>query len=237
MAEIGAVIFDVFGTIFDWRTSIARAAAPFLAVHAPGRDAAAFADAWRALYVPAMRQVREGKRPFVKLDVLQRENLEQVLAGYRIDSTAVPASELEDLTLAWHRLDPWRDSVAGLARLKRRFMIAPHSNGHVRLMIDLARHAGIAWDAVLGAELSQTYKPDPQTYLDAARFLDLAPAQVCMAAAHNGDLAAARACGLATAFIARRTEYGPEQTTDLSPAEDWDYVADDVGELASLLGT
>jgi len=145
-------------------------------------------------------------------------------------------AEIDALNLAWHRLDPWPDSVPGLTRLKRVFIIAPLSNGNIRLMLDMAKRAGLPWDAILGAELAQAYKPSPEAYLRTAEALMLEPEQVCLVAAHNNDLAAARGCGLRTAFIHRPTEHGPDQTTDLRPEEDWDAVANNVGDFANQLG-
>ena len=227
-ADVQALVFDVFGTVVDWRSGVARELAPFLARYAPGADPAAFADAWRLRYGPAMEEVRSGRRPFARLDVLHRENLEAVLPEFGIDPTSVPPSELDALNLAWHRLDPWPDSVPGLARLKRRFIIAPLSNGNIRLMLDMAKRAGLPWDAILGAEIAQAYKPAPEAYRRTAETLMLKPEQVCLVAAHNDDLKAARRCGLQTAFIPRATEHGPGQTTDLEPDEDWDVVARDL---------
>jgi 2-haloacid dehalogenase len=236
--RVRALVFDVFGTVVDWRSGIAREAAPFLARHAKSRvDPAAFADAWRKRYDPAMEAVRSGKRSFVRLDVLHWENLVAVLPAFGIDPAKVPAAELDELNLAWHRLDPWPDVVAGLARLKRRYVIAPLSNGNVILMLDMAKRAGLPWDAILGAELAQAYKPDPEAYLRTVDILAMRPDEVCMVAAHNGDLAAARGCGLATAFVPRPTEHGPGQTKDLAPEQAWDLIANDFGELADKLGT
>ena len=234
--RVRALVFDVFGTVVDWRSGVARDAAPFLARHAPSRvDPAAFADAWRNRYDPAMEAVRSGRRPFVRLDVLHWENLVAVLPAFGIDPAEVPAAELEELNLAWHRLDPWPDVVPGLTRLKRRFIIAPLSNGNVILMLDMAKRADLPWDAILGAELAKAYKPDPEAYLRTVDILAMQPHEVCMVAAHNGDLAAARACGLATAFVPRPSEHGPAQTKDLQPEQDWDVVARDFGELATKL--
>ena len=235
--RVRALVFDVFGTVVDWRSGVARDAAPFLARHARSRvDPAAFADAWRKRYDPAMEAVRSGGRPFVRLDVLHWENLVAILPSFGIDPAKVPAAELDELNLAWHRLDPWPDVVAGLTRLKSRYIIAPLSNGNVVLMLDMAKRAGLPWDAILGAELAQAYKPDPEAYLRTVDILAMRPDEVCMVAAHNGDLAAARACGLATAFVPRPTEHGPGQTRDLRPEQDWDVVATDFGELAHRLG-
>ncbi len=177
-----------------------------------------------------------GRRPFVRLDVLHLENLAETLREFGIDSTTIPASELEALNLAWRKLDPWPDSVSGLTRLKRRFIVAPLSNGNIRLMLDLAKRTGLPWDAILGAEIAQAYKPSPQSYLRNAEALMLKPESVCLVAAHNGDLKAARACGFRTAFIPRPTEHGRDQTTDLGPEEDWDVVATDLEDLAKRLG-
>jgi 2-haloacid dehalogenase len=235
-ADVQALVFDVFGTVVDWRGGVARESAAFLARHAPGVDPAAFADAWRRLYSPAMEEVRSGRRPFARLDVLHLENLAATLSEFGIDPAAIPAPELEALNLAWRKLDPWPDSVPGLARLRRRFIVAPLSNGNIRLMLDLAKRAGLPWDAILGAEIAQAYKPSPESYLRNAEALMLEPAAVCLVAAHNDDLKAARACGFRTAFIPRPTEHGPGQTTDLGPEADWDAVASDLEDLAKRLG-
>ncbi|MCR0984584.1 haloacid dehalogenase type II [Roseomonas populi] len=233
---VRALVFDVFGTVVDWRSGVAREAAPFLARHAPGTDPAGFADAWRRRYQPAMEAVRSGRRPFTRLDVLHRENLEAVLPDFGIDPARVPPAELDELNLAWHRLDPWPDAVAGLARLKARHIIAPLSNGNIILMTDMAKRAGIPWDCILGAEVARAYKPAPEAYLRTAEVLAMRPEEVCLVAAHNGDLAAARRCGLRTAFVPRPLEHGPGQATDLAPAEEWDAVAPDFGALAEGLG-
>ena len=235
-ANIQALVFDVFGTVVDWRGGVARESAAFLDRYAPDVDPTALADAWRRRYSPAMEEVRSGRRPFVRLDVLHRENLEALLLEFGIDPIAIPPSELDALNLAWHRLDPWPDSVPGLTRLKRGFIIAPLSNGNIRLMLDLAKRAGLPWDAILGAEVAQAYKPMPEAYLRTAETLMLQPERICLVAAHNNDLAAARRCGLRTAFIPRPTEHGPGQTSDLGPEEEWDAVATGIEDLASQLG-
>jgi 2-haloacid dehalogenase len=199
-------------------------------------DPAAFADAWRRRYSPSLEEVRGGRRPFTRLDVLHRESLEAVLVEFGIDRMSVPASVLDDLNLAWHRLDPWPDSIAGIARLKKGYIVAPLSNGNIILMLDIAKRAGIPWDAILGAEVVQAYKPASESYLRTAEVLAMKPSELCLVAAHNSDLAAARACGLTTAFVARPTEHGPGQTTDLRPAQAWDLVADSLNALAATLG-
>jgi len=233
--NVRALVFDVFGTVVDWRSGIARESAVFLARYAPGSDAHEFADAWRRHYSPAMEEVRAGRRAFTRLDVLHRENLDKTLLELGINPAEIPAQELDDLNLSWHRLDPWPDSVPGLTRLRQKFIIAPLSNGNIRLMLDMAKRAGLPWDAILGAEVAQAYKPAPESYLRTAETLMLEPAQICLVAAHNGDLAAARRCGFRTGFIPRHAEHGLGQTTDLAPAEDWDVVAKNLEDLADRL--
>ncbi|MEM5401027.1 haloacid dehalogenase type II [Paraburkholderia unamae] len=231
--EIKALVFDVFGTVVDWRSGVARAAAAFLQRHAPHLDAFEFADAWRREYSPSMEEVRSGRRPYVRLDVLHRENLVKVLA--RSGIAGVTDAEIDELNLAWHRLDPWPDVVEALNRLKRCFIVAPLSNGNIRLMVDIARRAGLPWDAILGAEVVRAYKPSPPVYTETADILGLAPAELCLVAAHNGDLAAARRLGLSTAFVVRPTEHGPAQKTDLTAEQAWDFVVNDLNALASQL--
>ncbi|MFM0470479.1 haloacid dehalogenase type II [Paraburkholderia strydomiana] len=235
-SAIKALLFDVFGTVVDWRGGVAREVGPFLSRHNMAVDATKFADAWRREYSPAMEEIRSGRRPFVRLDVLHKENLVKVLRSFGIDVDLVNADELDELNLAWHRLDPWPDSVEGLLRLKRQFIIAPLSNGNIRLMVDMAKRAALPWDAILGAEVVRAYKPSPQVYADTTEILGLSPAQVCMVAAHNGDLAAARQCGLKTAFVLRPVEHGPDQQSDLRPEQPWDYEAADLNDLAMQLG-
>lgn len=232
-----AFAFDVFGTVVDWRTSVARESAPhLLAIGRADIDPHGFADAWRARYQPAMAAVREGRRPWVVLDVLHREMLEATLAAHDIDPASAAPELLGDWTLAWHRLDPWPDSVAGLHRLKARAPIVTLSNGNVALIVAMARRAGLPWDAVLGAELARAYKPDRQAYLATAAALALDPGELCLVAAHHSDLAAARACGLATAFIARPHEYGGRPAPDADQAQDWDWRATGIDALADQLG-
>jgi 2-haloacid dehalogenase len=229
-------VFDVFGTVVDWRSGIAREAAPFLARHGKNEaGAGAFADAWRKRYQPAMEEVRSGRRPFTRLDVLHRENLAGVLPEFGIDPAGVPTAELDALNLAWHKLDPWPDSVPGLSRLKSRYIIAPLSNGNIIMMLDMAKRAGLPWDAILGAEVAQAYKTSPEAYLRTADVLAMQPAEVCLVAAHNNDLAAARTCGLRTAFVYRPHESGPAITPPRHNQE-WDAVADDFAGLATAFG-
>lgn len=231
-----ALAFDVFGTIVDWRTGIARESAAHLA--AIGRsdvDPHSFADGWRARYLPAMAAVRRGERPFVVLDILHREMLAATLIAHGIDPLGLGEPRLAAWTRAWHRLDPWPDSVAGLHRLKRLAPIVTLSNGNVALIVAMARRAGLPWDAVLGAELARAYKPDPRAYLATAAALAVAPGALCMVAAHHSDLAAARACGLRTAYIDRPYEYGGAPAPDAQARQDWDWHAIGLDDLATQL--
>jgi 2-haloacid dehalogenase len=237
MQTIKAFCFDVFGTVVDWRSGVAKEVAPFLAALGLGElDAYEFADAWRSRYQPAMQACREGKRAFTRLDVLHQENLHAVLESNGINLRDIDSAELSHIARAWHRLDPWPDVVSGLSRLKTRYIIAPASNGNISLMTNLAKRAGLPWDVILGAEVTQAYKPVPAAYTRMVEVLDLAPSEVCMVAAHNNDLSAARQCGLATAFVARPTEHGPGQTIDLRPSQDWDIIALDFNDLATQAG-
>ena len=183
-----------------------------------------------------MEEVRSGRRPFVRLDVLHRENLDGVLPEFGIDPATVPPAELDKLNLAWHRLDPWPDAVAGLTRLRTRYIIAPLSNGNIILMLDMAKRAGLPWDAILGAEVAQAYKTSPEAYLRTADVLALPPHEICLVAAHNNDLGAARACGFRTAFVYRPGENGPGRTPP-GPSQEWDTIVHDFGELAEAFGT
>ncbi len=228
-----AFCFDVFGTVVDWRKGIAREAAEFFSRYGlSGIDPYEFADSWRSLYQPAMEACRSGKRPFTRLDILHRENLDIALRNHGIDVAGLNIDALERLNSAWHRLDPWPDVVDGLTRLKQNYIIAPASNGNIALMTNMAKRAHIPWDAILGAEVTQAYKPSPPAYTRMVDILGLQPEQVCMVAAHNSDLHAARQCGLSTAFVARTTEHGANQATDLEPSENWDIVARDFNDLA-----
>jgi 2-haloacid dehalogenase len=234
-ATVRALLFDVFGTCVDWRTSIIAAGEMFGRAHGlRGVDWARFADAWRARYQPQMETVRIGRRPWTTLDALHRESLEAVLGELGI--TGIPAADLDDLNRAWHRLDPWPDTVEGLSRLKARYIIAPNSNGNVALLLNMAKRAGMPWDAILGAEIARCYKPMPDAYLRNVAILGLTPPQVMMVAAHNGDLVAASACGLRTAFVPRPSEHGPGQATDLEPERTYDVVASDFVDLARQMG-
>jgi 2-haloacid dehalogenase len=230
---VKALFFDVFGTLVDWRSSIAREAEALLKPKGVALDYFAFADAWRGEYQGAMEEVRAGRIPFCKLDILHRRNLEITLKRFAV--TDLNEDEKRDLNLAWHRLDAWRDVPPGLARLKHGHMIAPVSNGNISLMVDLARRNSFPWDAILGAEIAGDYKPKPGVYLAAAEALSLAPEACMMVAAHSSDLGAAAALGLRTAHVARPNEHGPGRG-EAAPAIAVDFAVKGVEELAAKLG-
>ncbi len=231
---VKALVFDVFGTVVDWRTSVAREMRAVVDAKGWKADPYALADRWRELYQPSMDPIRRGEKPYARLDDLHRESLKTLLAEFGLEP--LPADELEHLNRAWHRLDPWPDCVPGLTRLKRKFILATMSNGNVALMVNMAKHAGLPWDTILGSEPAQNFKPVPSVYLTGADWLGLEPAEVMMVAAHNGDLAAARAVGFRTAFVARPTEYGDKQSRDFKAEDAWDQVVDGMDELADRLG-
>lgn len=228
-----ALFFDVFGTLVDWRTSIAREAQAILQPRGFALDWLAFADAWRAEYQPAMEEIRSGRLPFCRLDVLHRRNLDRILP--RFEAAGLPEDVMRELNLAWHRLDAWPDSAPGLVRLKRRCLIAPVSNGNISLMVDLARRNGFPWDAILGSEVAGDFKPKPRVYLSACEAFDLAPGDCMMVAAHSNDLAAAAANGLRTGHVARPNEHGPGRG-ETAPRVPVDAAAPDLEALAAALG-
>jgi len=234
MTSIQAMFFDVFGTLVDWRTGVAREADRVLKPRGYTLDWTRFADAWRAEYQPGMEEVRAGRIPFSKLDILHRRNLERFMPRFGL--TDLSENVRHELTLAWHRLDAWPDVPAALKRLQKKFLLAPVSNGNISLMVDLARRNSFPWDAILGAEIAGDYKPEPRVYLAASEAFDLDPAQCMMVAAHSNDLAAAAACGLRTAHIARPSEYGPG-TGERAPTVPVDFTAADLADLAGKLGT
>jgi 2-haloacid dehalogenase len=228
-----ALFFDVFGTLVDWRTSIARESDAILRPQGFALDWPAFADAWRDEYQPGMEEVRNGTIPFSKLDVLHRRNPERFLPRFGV--TDLSDETLRELTLAWHRLDAWPEVPAALARLKTKFLIAPVSNGNISLMADLARRNTLPWDAILGAEIAGDYKPKPRVYEAACAAFDLAHEHCMMVAAHSSDLEAAAACGLRTAHIARPNEHGPGKG-ELAPTVPVDFAAKDLAALVTALG-
>lgn len=229
-AQAPAVLaFDVFGTVVDWHGSIVRE----LAALDPQIDGDAFALAWRAGYQPAMARVRSGELGWTRIDELHRMILDEILPRFGLGHLA--EDERAHLNRVWHRLDPWPDAVAGLTRLKARYTIAPLSNGNIGLLTHMAKRAGLPWDCILSAEVFRAYKPDPATYLGVARVFDLAPEQVMLCAAHHDDLAAARACGLRTAYIERPLEFGAAHIKDVSPQAGNELHARDIAHLADLL--
>ena len=230
---VDALLFDVFGTVVDWRSSIIAELTAFGDQRGLKTDWAHFTDAWRGLYQPSMEAVRSGHRPWTILDVLHRESLDELIA--RLGLVGISEADRIHLTHVWHRLKPWPDVLAGLTRLKTKFIIGTLSNGNVGLLTRMAKNAALPWDVVLGAETARAYKPLPEAYRAAARLLNVDPARVMLVAAHNGDLAAAAREGLQTAFIARPTEYGPHQVRDFKAEGDWDYIAEDFGKLADQL--
>ena len=228
--SVSILVFDIFGTVVDWHGSIVRE----VSVLYPQVDADAFALAWRAGYQPAMQRVRSGEIGFVKLDALHRGILDDILPRFGLAHLA--EAERAHLNRVWHRLDAWSDSVAGLTRLKTRFTIASLSNGNIGLLTNMAKRAGLPWDCVLSAEVFRAYKPDPRTYLGVAEVFDVSPAQVMLVAAHQDDLDAARACGLATAYIERPLEFGARRVKDVSPDAANTWHARDLVHLADQLG-
>jgi 2-haloacid dehalogenase len=229
-AQAPAVLaFDVFGTVVDWHGSIVRE----LAALDPQVDGDAFALAWRAGYQPAMARVRSGELGWTRIDELHRMILDEILPRFGLEHLS--QDERAHLNRVWHRLDPWPDAVAGLTRLKARYTIAPLSNGNIGLLTHMAKRAGLPWDCILSAEVFRAYKPDPATYLGVARVFDLAPEQVMLCAAHHDDLAAARACGLRTAYIERPLEFGAGHIKDVSPQPGNELHARDIAHLADLL--
>ena len=230
---VKALFFDVFGTLVDWRTSVAREAEKVLGDLGFSLDWLAFADAWRDEYQPGMEEVRSGRLPFSKLDVLHRANLVRMAPRFGLDGLSDEV--LDDLTQVWHRLDAWPEVPAGLKRLKTKFRIAPVSNGNISLMVDLARRNDLPWDAILGAEIAGDYKPKPGVYFAACAALDLEPWQCMMVAAHSSDLAAAAACGLRTGHVARPNEHGPGKG-ERAPSVPVDVAGSDLADIADQLG-
>lgn len=228
------IVFDTFGSVVDWRGSLIADLTRYGEARGVVGDWTALVDAWRASYHPSMDRVRKGELPWTKLDALHRASLDRLVAEFGIDG--LTEADLVHINFGWHRLHGWKDSVAGLTRLKSKYIIGPLSNGNVSLLLNMAKFAGIPWDMIFGSDLFGHFKPDPETYLGVAKLTDLDPGEVMMAAAHNNDLAAARRCGLMTAFWPRPGEYGPHQKLDYAADQDWDIVAADIEDLATQLG-
>ena len=231
---IKAVLFDTFGTVVDWRSGVARDVAAFAKRHQIDLDAVAFTDAWRAKYEPSMEPVRNGSREFVPLDQLHLENLYATLPEFSLDAADFEDSELADLNAAWERLDPWEDSVAGLAELGRHVIVGPLSNANLALLLRMALRAKLPWTVIIGSDATRAYKPTMEAYRNMARILlRLDPGEVMLVAAHNRDLRFAQRAGLGTAFIPRPTEFGADQTGDLAAEGDWDIVCVSILDLGS----
>jgi 2-haloacid dehalogenase len=233
LAAVKALVFDTFGTVVDYRSTIISEGEALGRAKGLAVDWAKFTDAWRGAYAPAMDRVRKGELPWTKLDALHRMMLDKVLADFNVKG--LTEAEIDNLNRVWHRLKPWPDAVSGLTRLKKKFIIAPLSNGNVSLMTDMAKHAGLPWDLILGAELARHYKPDKEVYLTAADLLSLKPSEMMMVAAHQNDLRAARGVGFRTAFVPRPQE-GPNGEKDFTADPVFDVVAQDFNALASAMG-
>lgn len=234
LENVKALFFDVFGTVVDWRTSVIRELKAFELEKGVIVDWAQFADDWRGMYQPSMDAVRRGDREWRTLDTLHRESLITLISRHNI--TGLTEEEIDHLNRVWHRLDPWPDVLDGLNRLRTKYILATLSNGNISLLVNMAKRAGLPWDAVLGAEPARAYKPLPQCYLRNARFLNLEPAQCMLVAAHNNDLESARTLGFRTAFVSRPTEHGSKQDIDLKAESDWDISTDSMTGVANTLG-
>lgn len=228
--SVQVLAFDVFGTVVDWHGSLVR---ELQALH-PQVDADAFARAWRGGYKPAMDRVMRGEQGWTRIDELHRQILDEILPRFGL--AHLDEAQRRHLNRAWHRLDPWPDTVAALQRLRARYTLCTLSNGNIGLLTAMAKRAGLPWDCILSAEVFRAYKPDPAAYLGVAGVFDLAPAQVMLVAAHHDDLAGARACGLRTAYVERPHEFGAAHPKDVSLRPGNDLHARDLGQLADLLG-
>jgi 2-haloacid dehalogenase len=233
--NVKLLVFDVFGTVVDWRSSVIAEGEQLGKAKGINADWTAFADAWRSIYRPYMDKVQNGELPWTKLDDLHRMMLTETLERFGIQN--LNDDEKEHLNRVWHRLKPWPDSVTGLQRIKSRFVIAPLSNGNISLLTNMAKHAGLPWDCILSAENVRRYKPDPSVYLLAPQLFDLKPEQVMMVAAHEHDLQSARKHGLRTAYIHRPFEHGPGKANEIPPSDRYDIVANDFLDLADQLST
>ncbi len=230
-----ALLFDVFGTVVDWKGSITRELTAYAQNHSLAEvEWEQFAIDWRALYQPAMEKIRSGDRGYVRLDTLHRENLLELLPKHGL--TTLSDEQIDHINHVWHRLQPWPDCLPGMYRLRRQFTLCSLSNGNIALMVNMARHSAIPWDAILGSEPTRGYKPQPQVYLKSAEMLGLTPQQCIMVAAHNDDLRAAAKLGFATAYINRPYEYGAAQSVDFEADESWDFISDSMTGIADLLG-
>ena len=234
LPSVKALVFDVFGTVVDWRSSIIRELEAFGHARGIAADWTRIADEWRGGYHPAMDRVRKGELPWTMLDDLHRMTFDTLLSRHGIADRLAEADK-DHLVKAWHRLQPWPDAVEGLTRLKRRYIIGTLSNGNVALLLNMAKHAGLPWDMIFSAELARHYKPDPEAYRSVPELLRVSPGEVMLVAAHNGDLVAASRQGLSTGFVARPTEYGPHQSRDFKAEHEFDVLARDFVHLAEQM--
>jgi len=228
------IVFDTFGTLVDWRSSLIRYLAEFGRKRGVNADWIKLIDAWRAQYMPSLNSIRNRERDWATLDELHRGSLEELVTAQEINGLS--RDDLEYIVNGWHRLTPWSDTVPGLSRLRQKFIVGSLSNANLSLLVDLAKFGGLPWDVVLGSDIFEHYKPDREIYTGVAKFFNVADSAVMLVAAHNNDLAAAKSFGLMTAFIPRPTEYGPEQTTDLQPEDNYNYLASSIEDLAQQLG-
>ena len=240
MLEVKALLFDVFGTVVDWRTGIAIEVQMIAKKYNIELNADDFADAWRAEYQPAMEQIRSGKRSFTILDILHLENLKKIAPRFNLNNLS--NEDLNFLVSAWHRLPGWPDSSQGLNKLKKKFILATQSNGNIALMVNMAKYSNLSWDVILGAEVLGHYKPEPQAYIKACKALNLKPSECLMVAAHDDDLKAASLQGMKTAYVHRPFEYGKDKLFDIAKVNDykgdrnWDVISKDFNDLAYQLG-
>jgi len=234
ISDVEVILFDVFGTVVDWRTSLLKWFQRFGRENHFQADWAGLVDDWRAAYQPSMDRVRKGQRPYVTLDVLHRESLDALLPRYGLGN--VLETDCQEIARAWRWLDPWPNTANGLTRLKQKYVIGTLSNGGLGLLVDMAKYAGLPWDVVLCGDVFQRYKPDAAVYVKAAELMARPTSALMLVAAHNYDLAAARSHGYRTAFVARPTEYGPRQKQDYGPEDAWDVTATNMEELAEKMG-
>ena len=240
MLEVKALLFDVFGTVVDWRTGIAIEVQMIAKKYNVELNADDFADAWRAEYQPAMEQIRSGKRSFTILDILHLENLKKIAPRFNLNNLS--NEDLNFLVSAWHRLPGWPDSSQGLNKLKKKFILATQSNGNIALMVNMAKYSNLSWDVILGAEVLGHYKPEPEAYIKACKALNLKPSECLMVAAHDDDLKAASLQGMKTAYVHRPFEYGKDKLFDIAEVNDykgnrnWDIMSKDFNDLAFKLG-
>jgi len=233
LQDLRVLVFDVFGSVVDWRGSIVRDLSAWGSTRGIDADWEGLALAWRSRYQPKMQEVRSGQRPWTLLDDLHHESLVALLPSFGLSDLS--AADIGHINRVWHRLDAWPDAIAGLTRLKSRYVIGPLSNGNIALLANMAKHAGLPWDLSFSTEWFRAYKPMPESYLGVAKAMNVEPAAVMLCAAHNDDLRAAKEVGLKTAFWARPTEYGADQAKDLEATQAWDVVATDIRDLARQL--